>query len=393
MASVFQPCKTDDKHRFYPCEKSRCGHKWMVRWREPGGRQGDQREKSFTHKGDADDWAIKVENDKRAGIYLDPSLGKVLVRVYALQWIEDHPCSESTRRNYRGFIVNYLNPCLGRKTLSGLNVGSVKKLQTDMLAAGLGASTINARIGICLSAMMRAAVLEKRIPENPCAALEPLKAAATAVDPDEIPSLAQFHAIADLITPQYRFGVYLMGGAGFRLGEMLAYGPDEDRGDFARLRRQVSSRTTPGDSVARFAPLKHRSEGDYRDVPLALMLEEARSAHLGRFPTVVADGVEVYFPPRGQSGKSMPHPTTFQYHLSRAVIAAGLVDSEGNALFSAHSFRHFFASTALADGVPILEVSRWLGHRSFQVTADTYGHLTPAAPERLRAVLDAALRR
>jgi hypothetical protein len=29
-----------------------------------------------------------------------------------------------------------------------------------------------------------------------------------------------------------------------------------------------------------------------------------------------------------------------------------------------HDLRHAFASTALAEGVPISEVSRWLGHKS-----------------------------
>ncbi len=29
-----------------------------------------------------------------------------------------------------------------------------------------------------------------------------------------------------------------------------------------------------------------------------------------------------------------------------------------------HSLRHLYASTALAEGIPITEVSRWLGHFS-----------------------------
>ncbi|WP_345621552.1 hypothetical protein [Streptomyces ziwulingensis] len=39
----------------------------------------------------------------------------------------------------------------------------------------------------------------------------------------------------------------------------------------------------------------------------------------------------------------------------------------------------------LAAGVPLLEVSRWLGHRSLRVTADTYGHLVPDSWNRGRA--------
>ncbi len=50
-----------------------------------------------------------------------------------------------------------------------------------------------------------------------------------------------------------------------------------------------------------------------------------------------------------------------------------------------------FASTALSHGVPIHEVSRWLGHRSVKTTIDIYGHLLPSAWDRCRVVLQSAL--
>ncbi|MEW2632411.1 hypothetical protein AB0903_12300 [Streptomyces sp. NPDC048389] len=53
--------------------------------------------------------------------------------------------------------------------------------------------------------------------------------------------------------------------------------------------------------------------------------------------------------------------------------------------------RDFFASTALANGIPIHEVSRRLGHRSIKVTADIYGHLVRAW-SRCREILQSAMR-
>jgi integrase len=55
-----------------------------------------------------------------------------------------------------------------------------------------------------------------------------------------------------------------------------------------------------------------------------------------------------------------------------------------------HDIRHTFAGTALAEGVPISEVSRWLGHRSIKTTADLYGNLVPEASGRARDALDKA---
>jgi integrase len=68
-----------------------------------------------------------------------------------------------------------------------------------------------------------------------------------------------------------------------------------------------------------------------------------------------------------------------------AIAAAGIPT---DATF--HDLRHTFASTALAEGVPISEVSRWLGHKSITTTVDLYGHLVPEASGRARDALDNA---
>lgn len=44
-----------------------------------------------------------------------------------------------------------------------------------------------------------------------------------------------------------------------------------------------------------------------------------------------------------------------------------------------HDLRHTFASRALSRGVPLLTVSRMLGHASISITADIYGHPTDDA--------------
>jgi len=68
-----------------------------------------------------------------------------------------------------------------------------------------------------------------------------------------------------------------------------------------------------------------------------------------------------------------------------ALAAAGLLPDT-----TFHDLRHTFASTALAGGVPISEVSRWLGYKSITTTVDLYGHLVPEASGRARDTLDRA---
>ncbi|MFJ9522543.1 tyrosine-type recombinase/integrase [Kitasatospora sp. NPDC101801] len=377
MASVLKKCE---------CNTPKCGHPWTVRYREPGGRQGRKREKSFRLKKDADAFALKVESDKNEGVFLDPERGKVPMHGWSADWLSRHVVNESTRRNYQGFIDNHLIPALGRKTILGVTLADVKALQATM-AKKLAVSTVNDRLGV-LSAMMGAAVDEKRIPENPCKGLKPLKAGTDAVDPDEIPTLAEVNAIAAAMSPQYQLAVWLMAGAGLRISEALGFSAECKRDGFVRLRRQISSKANNEGCRTRLVPLKHRTADEYRDVPVAPFLADEIDAHIEHWGTVTVEGVEVLFSPRERGKGYIPTASTFGYHWNKALKAAGL---EGSG-YTPHSLRHFFASTALAGGVPILEVSRWLGHRSIKTTADIYGHLTAEAPERCRQVIQAALR-
>lgn len=52
-----------------------------------------------------------------------------------------------------------------------------------------------------------------------------------------------------------------------------------------------------------------------------------------------------------------------------------------------HDLRHSHAAWLITDGVPLLAVSRRLGHDSIRITADTYGHLLPEADDAIRAAL------
>ncbi|WP_078872342.1 site-specific integrase [Streptomyces sp. NRRL S-337] len=198
--------------------------------------------------------------------------------------------------------------------------------------------------------------------------------------------------MAKQISPQYRLTVYLQAGAGLRISETLAFTPNCVRSDFLRVRRQVSSKAHRDDCKTRFIPLKHRAEGEYRDVPLPTFLSEEIDMHLREWGTVMTAGMDVLFTPRDRGKGAMPTANTYAYHFRKALKAAGIVKPDGSPKYTPHGLRHFFASTALAHGIPIHEVSRWLGHKSIKTTVDVYGHLVPASWDRCRTVMQTALR-
>ena len=56
-----------------------------------------------------------------------------------------------------------------------------------------------------------------------------------------------------------------------------------------------------------------------------------------------------------------------------------------------HDLRHTYVSLALQRGVPLMVVSRQLGHASIAITADTYGHLAPDATREAAEAWEAIL--
>jgi integrase len=350
VATVYQKCKSDKRNANYPCSKPRCGHPWTVRYREGTGRGAPERQPSFELKSQAEAFAARVERDKYEGLFLDPKRGQILLRDYADEWLGRQVIAESTRRNYDSFLRIHLNPALGDKTLAAIRRKDIEAF-IAALTGRLAPSTLCDRMTMVTSLFLTA-IQDKRIIENPTEGVKLPRDSGQAIDADRIPTLHEVDLIAKQISPQYRLTIYLQAAAGLRISEALAFSPDCHRDGFLRIRRQVSTKAHKDDCRTRFVPLKHRAEGDH----------------------------------------PMPTANTYSYHFRKALKAASITRPDGKPKYTPHSLRHFFASTALAAGIPIHEVSHWLGHKSIKTTVDVYGHLIPASWDRCRTAMHNALR-
>jgi integrase len=134
--------------------------------------------------------------------------------------------------------------------------------------------------------------------------------------------------------------------------------------------------------AAQLKPLKFRREEEFRDIPLPHYVNDAIDKHVAEHGTT----------PDGYLFQGRKHKLvirrSYQQDFRRAVGRAGLPPE-----FIPHSLRHLYASTALAEGIPITEVSRWLGHKSIEVTHQIYGHLVPSSFDRARTALDNSYKR
>lgn len=366
MATVLKRCgcpETDWKT---------CPHAWVVRYRTLGGRASRQQERPFgADRREADDFALKVEHDKRARVFIDPAAGDVLFRAYAQTWLARHLGADSTVAGYRSVLNAHVFPAFGHRPLSRVRREDVKDLIAVMRGKGLSASRVR-EAHLVVAAIFNEAVRDKMIAVSPCRSIALPE---ITVNRDfVVPTAAQTDGLAAGLPGDWAATIWLMHGCGLRVGEALAVSEQCIISDRTVLR--VCEQVNP---QGQLRPLKFRSDGDYRDTPLPQYVSDAIDKHLADYGTT-PDGYLF----RGRRQKLVVR-RTYQDDFARAARKTGLPPQ-----FIPHSLRHYFASTALARGIPITDVSQWLGHRSIEVTYRIYRHLMPSAWDRARTALDQA---
>ncbi|GGX34155.1 hypothetical protein GCM10010341_64570 [Streptomyces noursei] len=342
---------------------------------------GRQREKSFPSKREAVDYGIKVENDKREHVCLDSDAGKILVREYAIDWLARRSIRDTTRANYTRFVDPHLTPHIGGKPLIAVTSRDIETMCKAMVDGGLSRRTVYQSLMVPLRSLFDSAVTEKRIPESPVALAALPRIRANRVDEKSLPDEKAVRAIAKAIRSDWEISILLMAGCGLRIGEMLAVRYADFNDGMLRLRRQFVRVKRSDGYKAELSPLKAREEGEWRDVPVPSAVWAAVERHVQEHGL----GGDGYLLHARHGGEVLD--SNYRVEFKNAVKKAGYGDEP----WTAHTLRHFFAGSAIAGGVSLLEVSRWLGHSTVQITADIYGHLTPDAGGKLRSVMDRVL--
>ena len=120
-------------------------------------------------------------------------------------------------------------------------------------------------------------------------------------------------------------------------------------------------------SLDRFDSLKGpKTASGVRDVPMSPHVRD-----------LVADFIARYFIPNERglvftSNAGTGHLTVNHHVAWKALLKRAGLESADN--FHFHALRHFCASWMVSNGMPIGEVARLLGHRTFDVTLQVYTH-------------------
>ena len=321
---------------------------------------GRQRERSFRTSREANDFKAKFEHDSREQIFVDPKANAVKFKDAADKWARRR--RGRTQSIYLDMLRLHINPVFGERSTRQVSLdreGVSEFINETMGANGQGRSQAQKAYNI-IKGVINEEIKAGRLQKHLLTLIE-----LPAPDPRAefvFPSYDQLNVMAK------RMGylgnlIWLMRGCGLRIGEALGVRYEDFNANRWVLRVQRQS-----DDWGGMIPLKARKQGDWRDVPV---------------PAYVRD--KVFGDEQDRAGQLFPRRNrkTVTDTFRRARDAAGI---EGH--FTPHSLRHVFASAALANGVPITDVSAWLGHKDINTTYSIYGHLVPSSVAKARVVLD-----
>jgi integrase len=264
-------------------------------------------------------------------------------------------------RAYRTRIA----PHLGALRLDELTRERLEAWLADLLRRDPRRRSIEHAVETLCSILATAAEWN-RIPVNPAMRLRMPKKAPAALAAERVLALDQLERLYEHAgSLRTETLLRVAAEAGLRRGEIIALRWRDVRLDERRLVVNETIWQLPGGEKVSQTPKGGRARRVAITPTLAGQLKKLRDESGGDLGAYV-------WPGRGGApmGRGVPRQL-----LNRVQRRAGLVTTEGKPLISLHGLRHTAASIGLAHGVPLIAVSRQLGHARVDITAKVYAHL------------------
>lgn len=365
----------------------RPGKSWRVRFRE-GGRRGDPvRSEHFATKALAVRFAGLVDAagqqypkgwvPRRGFIEPQEKVGPTLAEWFERALAANVRANPATKDDYRRLFAKHVPSWLAERPVEAITREDAGKWVAHLAATRYGDRPISEKtvknVHGMLSSAMSAASYDGLVGRN---VFVGLLAQRPSVDAEEQVFLTsdEFEAILAR-APDHPDSVDLLRllfHTGLRIGEATVLRPSdiELSGDNARLR-----------------VVRAWKRGDFMGLP--------KTSRSRRWVALGPAMVEM-LRPRVERGHSLLFQNTQAGQLMQAsvrvytwnpAVASALESGALTKRPRIHDLRHSHAAYLLSHNVPLLAVSRRLGHSSIQVTADRYGHLLPAVDEGIRDLL------
>ena len=338
---------------------------WRAQITTPSGRIL----KRFPTKQEASDWLAKQQTAITEGTFVEPS--SISLGTWLVTWLRDYKRASLSQRTLELYVM-LIGKCksIADYRLQSITAPMIQKLYSELSSEGLGNSSIN-KVHKVLNAAFKKAVQIDFLSRNIMEAVECPKFETR----HEIHTFtrAELDAILDA-SKKYCYGRYYTFiltaiTTGMRMGELLAL----RWCDVSMKKRQIHVTRNLQQTLTKgiiINPPKTKSGRRLITVPQATItaMQEMRAKHsvesVDELIFVTATGTP--FGPR---------------NIQR--VWRAIVKLSGVPYRNFHVLRHTHATDLLADGVPIVEVARRLGHARVSHTLELYGHAIPSYDQEI----------
>lgn len=381
--------------RYRPGEqhtRAHCTGSWQYRYRDPSGRQCAE---NFPTKREAEDFEVEVKAALRHGTYLDPKRSRILLRDWwAMWWPNQRGANNTLNRDERMWRL-HVEPEFGGWPLvdiSWLDVDRwVKKLDGP-----LSPSSIPAAFQI-LDRLTTAAVLDKRLLNNPCDSIKLPRRKKKHPEDRKPPTYPQLDLIRGHLPKHHHPLTFVAQETGLRWGELAGLRLCNLDLEHGRLHVREVLEDARGHLARKEYP---KSDAGLRTVPLTTLAVEALEMHLERSPAVAtrsaaSDGLcpeELVFKgPRTAAMRQANFRTTWVKSCQKAGVARKTVNQKNGRIEwwpQFHKIRHAFASRLHDLGVPEVVVQEILGHERGGSVTWLYTHAANDVAGQVLAALN-----
>ena len=349
------------------------------KWRGVIKTHGKRKYFSGSTSKEVQDLMFDFRNAKKSG--LDVTKTSTLSELSAKFFnVKSRAVTEKTLDEYKSKYNNYIDGYIGHVKVNELTTDRVNILIDDLLDDGLSNNVINQSIKV-LTAIMKHAQKLGYIAINPSANAEKLKhekKVMRSLTPDEIKSFLS-HAKDTKLFALF----YLLINSGIRLGEALAITWEDINWetDELTINKSYDDKYGLGKTKTKHSERVIKLNGSTMQV-----LHQHHSAQLEKqteLPKYWNNNGIVF---ATDIGTHFNRSNIFNRHFTKICKSAGITD------IRLHDLRHTFASISLLNGVPVLEISHYLGHKDAVITLETYSHYVPTPDSNTASAIESVIK-
>lgn len=363
---------------------------WLVDYRDQSGKR---RAKQFARKKDAEEYALRTQNEVRQGTHTHDR-DSITMAVAAKMWLsaaEAEGLERSTTKRYRELAQLHIQPKFGGLRLTALTKPMVQDFRLELLQTKSRAMA--SKILRALSAILSNAMEIGAINQNVAASVKVGKAKREA-EKIIVPERADLKAMIKAAKATERPLILTAITTGLRSSELRGL-----RWQDIDLTAATITVRQRADQWGEIGPPK--SEAGKRTIPIPPELVAELKAWKLRSPI---SRLGLAFP--SSTGTPLRHNNMLRRMFFPLQVRAGLgvpaVDAKGQPKLDAdgapiltgkygfHTLRHAAASGWIESNIDLKRLQVWIGHENIRLTLDTYGHLLKDADKDAELALRAS---